>query len=339
MDKLRISAAALAVAMTASMSVGAFATEGAVDGVQLPVLGEQAEGVVTIADLSGTVAVELAEESLGFTSKLTVNGTLLEGYSFTRELPDTWETETVSVQFSEIPAVPAGYIPLRAVAQADRGSASWYPEESMSMFFLNNNQAQIITDFTDMSIRVNGETAAGVSALLLDGVTYIPVTVLNNIEGITVTELSEEGAEGYEITTVNGTPMMKLAYSLMETAGIDPFYTSMEELEMYYGELYGLKAELFTEGAAFLPMMTTPATLILGKVAEGKQEELQTALEAYRQSQEETFSWYLNHNLPMVQDARFVIEGDWFLFLIGNNADETVAQFQSGIAVLNGQAE
>lgn len=307
MNKTRMTAAVLATALTASLGAAALALE----------------------DTAPENAVS------GYSTAITLNGTLLESYAYTRELPDSWETEVVTVGLGEIPAVPAGYIPLRAVAQADRGSASWYPEESMSIFYLNNGQAQIITKFTDMSIQVNGETAAGVSAILLDGVTYIPVSVLSNIEGVTVTDTSADGGESYEITTVNGTPLMKLAYSLMNTADIDPFYTPLEELDLYYAESYGLKSELIAEGAVFLPMMTTPATLMIGKPAEGKTEELKAALEAYRKGQEDTFSWYLSQNLPMVQDARFVTEGDWFLFLIGNNADAVVEQFKTAISELN----
>ena len=42
------------------------------------------------------------------------------------------------------------------------------------------------------------------------------------------------------------------------------------ELEEVWSETHGFKAEYVTEGVFFLGMMTTPDTLALGKVAEGR---------------------------------------------------------------------
>ena len=89
-----------------------------------------------------------------------------------------------------------------------------------------------------------------------------------------------------------------------------------------------------TEGVAFLPMMTSPDTLVLGKLGEGQEESLKAAFESYRKQQEDTFSWYLSQNLPKVENAQFVTEGEWFLFLIGENAEEAVKVFQEGVKTL-----
>ena len=101
------------------------------------------------------------------------------------------------------------------------------------------------------------------------------------------------------------------------------------ELEEFWGETYGFKAEYMTEGVAFLPMMTSPDTLVLGKLTAGSEEALKSCFESYRKSQEETFSWYLSQNLPKVENAKFVTEGDWFLFIIGENADAAVELFHA----------
>lgn len=59
------------------------------------------------------------------------------------------------------------------------------------------------------------------------------------------------------------------------------------------------------EAVAFFPMITSPDTLILGKLAEDADvEAVKAAFETYRQNQEDTFSWYLSQNLPKVQNAR-----------------------------------
>ena len=56
---------------------------------------------------------------------------------------------------------------------------------------------------------------------------------------------------------------------------------------------------------------------------------LVSALEAYRQSQEDTFSWYLSQHLPKVQDARTVLENGYLLFFIGENADQAEELFHT----------
>ena len=58
--------------------------------------------------------------------------------------------------------------------------------------------------------------------------------------------------------------------------------------------------------------------------------------QAYRQQQEDTFSWYLSQNLPKVQDARTVVKDGYLLFVIAENADEAVAAFENGLAGLEG---
>ena len=56
------------------------------------------------------------------------------------------------------------------------------------------------------------------------------------------------------------------------------------------------------------------------------------ALEAYRQSQEDTFSWYLAQHLPKVQDARTVVEDGYVFFFIGEKADEAEQMFRDFVA-------
>ena len=126
---------------------------------------------------------------------------------------------------------------------------------------------------------------------------------------------------------------MKLAYELMDIAGLGHgMKSSMEDMETFNGENTGFKAEFVTEGVAFLPMMTSPDTLVMGKFAEGKEKDLEESFEAYRKQQEATFEWYLSHNLPKVENAKFVTSGDWFLFVIAENAEEAVAAFEAAVA-------
>ncbi|MBO5034672.1 MAG: DUF4358 domain-containing protein [Oscillospiraceae bacterium] len=318
MNFKRISAAALALAMTASLSAVALADE-------LPEGWTPADGARLI---SGNPFAG------NYDTVITINGETLESYEYTRDIPDTWETETITVELSTLPNVPEGYVPLRAVAQADHGSASWFKDENQSFFMFND--ADIIADFNDMSVSVNKEKVEGAQVILMGGVTYIPVSVLESIEGVTVTDNSADGVESYEISTPNGAPLMKMAYDMMEVAGIyGGMQSTPEELEQYWGETHGFKAEFVTEAVVFTGMMTTPDTLGVGKVAEGQEEALAAAFESYRKQQEETFSWYLSHNLPKVENAKFVTEGEWFLFVIGETADEAVEQFRAAVQAMN----
>lgn len=319
MNFKRISAAALATVLTAAMLPAALAADRPADWTP-------ADGA------RGPMLISPNPNAGSYDKVIVINGETLESYDYDREIPG-WGSESVTVLLSEIPNVPAGYVPLRAVIQADEGSAYWDETEYRSTFYYGNDQ--IVADFNDMSVSVNDEKVEGAEALLLEGVTYVPATVLDLLEGVTVTDSSTDAGERYEIATPNGTPLLKLAKAVREAAGIGMgMKVDPAELETVYGESLGFKAEYMPEGTAFLPMMTSPDTLVLGKMAEGSEEALKECFEAYRKSQEETFSWYLSQNLPKVENAKFVTSGQWFMFLIGENAEEAVAVFEAGVAAM-----
>ncbi len=324
MNVKRLSAAALALALaagTTAMAAEKPAGWTPADGAREPLLIAPAPG----AEMP---TVDVPAPNGGFATVINVNGDRLESFDFSREV-EGWGSQTVTWKVSELDAVPTGYVPMRAIVQADHGSAYWYEEERQAWF--NLEEAQITVFFHDLSVSVNDQVMEGVSAVLMDGVTYLPVSVIDGLEGYSVTDTSANGVESYDITTPNGTPIMKLAYQLQDIGEMGGMKTSLEELEMFQGEATGFKAEYMTEGAAFLPMMTSPDTLVLGKAADGKLEDLKAAFESYRKTQEETFTWYLSHNLPKTQNAKFVTEGDWFMFYIGENADEAVSAFRAGV--------
>lgn len=316
MNCKRISALVLAFAMTAS---AAFAAEGETG---------PAEG-----DLPLLISANPDAES--YDTVITVNGERVESYTYSQSVPG-WGSKTVTAQLADLPRVSEGYVPMRAVAQADYGSAVWYEGDNRSSFAMGGARFEV--RFEDLSVEVNGERAEGVSALLIDGVTYLPVSVFEGLEGFSVTDNSEGGTESYEISTPNGAPLMKLAYRIAgDSALLRGGSRTMEEMEEWYGEL-GFKAEYTTEGVAFLPLRTAPDTLILGRMAEGQEEALRTFLEAYRAGQEQTFSWYLGQHLPKVQNAQFVTEGDWFLFLIAEDVEAGVETFRAAVRAMESEA-
>lgn len=221
-----------------------------------------------------------------------------------------------------IPAASrADLVPLRLVAEADHGSAYWNQEDNESWF--NFGKDKITVQYEANTILVN-DVAVNITAEVHDGVTYVPVAVLEGMEGFTVTSDTETGS--VTITTPNNDPMVKLAYAIMESS--EMFGSRTDEATLT--DAYKIPADQFEQVVAFFPMITSPDTVIAGKLAEGADEKAVTdALEAYRQSQEDTFSWYLSQNLPKVQDARTVVENGYLLFFIGENADQAEELFHA----------
>ena len=244
----------------------------------------------------------LISAKVGYTTAITLNG-------------ETLDT-------AGIPAASDSMLPLRLLAEADHGSAYWDEASNESWFTFGGDR--ITVSFADNSIFVNDEqvkTKAEVNA----GVTYVPASVLAMLDGYTVTS----DANAVTITTPNNDPMVKLAYSIMENSEM----FGSRAYEDTLADAYKIPVDQFEQIVAFFPMITSPDTVIVGKLVEGADEKAVTdALEAYRQSQEDTFSWYLSQHLPKVQDARTVIEDGYLLFFIGENADQAEQLFHDFVA-------
>ena len=267
------------------------------------------------AALAGSLAVPaLAAETpvlisapVDFATQITLNG----------EAVDT----------AGIPAAAEGLLPMRLLAEADHGSAYWDEENNEGWFYFGDNR--VVIKFADNSVTVN-DVAVDVDAVdVIAGVTYMSADVFEGWEGYTVAwgDPTAEGFQSVSITTPNNDPAVKLAYEIQELCSMG---FGMQADEQTLTDAYGVPAGSFEQVTAFFPMITSPDTVIIGKLAEGADEEaIKAALETYRQGQEDTFSWYLTQNLPKVQDARLVVENGWLLFLIADNADAGVEAFQA----------
>ena len=267
------------------------------------------------AALAGSLAVPaLAAETpvlisapVDFATQITLNG------------------ETVDT--AGIPAAAEGLLPMRLLAEADHGSAYWDEENNEGWFYFGDNR--VVIKFADNSVTVN-DVAVDVDAVdVIAGVTYMSADVFEGWEGYTVAwgDPTAEGFQSVSITTPNNDPAVKLAYEIQELCSMG---FGMQADEQTLTDAYGVPAGSFEQVTAFFPMITSPDTVIIGKLAEGAdQAAVEAALETYRQGQEDTFSWYLTQNLPKVQDARLVVENGWLLFLIADNADAGVEAFQA----------
>ena len=267
------------------------------------------------AALAGSLAVPaLAAETpvlisapVDFATQITLNG----------EAVDT----------AGIPAAAEGLLPMRLLAEADHGSAYWDEENNEGWFYFGDNR--VVIKFADNSVTVN-DVAVDVDAVdVIAGVTYMSADVFEGWEGYTVAwgDPTAEGFQSVSITTPNNDPAVKLAYEIQELCSMG---FGMQADEQTLTDAYGVPAGSFEQVTSFFPMITSPDTVIIGKLAEGAdQAAVEAALETYRQGQEDTFSWYLTQNLPKVQDARLVVENGWLLFLIADNADAGVEAFQA----------
>ena len=241
--------------------------------------------------------------------------------------PNAYATSiTLNGETLDTTGVPAAsradLLPMRLVAEADHGSVYWDEENNEGWF--NFGGDKITVQFEANTILVN-DVAVNTTAEVVGGVTYVPAAVLEGLEGFSVTV--EDSS--VTITTPNNDPMVKLAYSIMENSEMYGMRTDEETL----AEAYQFPVDQFEQVVAFFPMITSPDTIIVGKLAEGADEKVVTdALEAYRQSQEDTFSWYLSQHLPKVEDARTVIKDGYVFFFIGEKADEAEQMFADYVA-------
>ena len=228
-----------------------------------------------------------------------------------------------TLDLTGIPGVEGGtLLPLRLLAEADHGSAYWDEENNESWFYFGDNQ--ITVKFADNSVWVDDEQVKS-QAYVTGGVTFVEAGVLEMLEGYTA-EQAEDGSS-ITITTPNNAPMVKAAYQIMEDSGMAyAMRTEGSEAE----QAFQLPEGSFEQVIAFTSMNTTPDTLVLGKLAEGADEEaVKAALDAHRQAQHDTFSWYLSQNLPKVEDARILVENGYAFYLIAENANAGEAAFHA----------
>lgn len=212
-------------------------------------------------------------------------------------------------------------IPMEALANADH-SSTWFDDEEMvdTGYFENDNLA---VNTATGAIVLNGETVEGLTASYVDGYTFLPVEAINLMEGYSAVQ----NGSTIEVSTPNGAEMIKLAYSIMDAAGIG--FSSKMEIEFILDN-FDVSADNVEEGYFFGGMMTSPDCLLLAKLADGGDADaVKGAFESYRQRQHDTFSWYLSQNLPKVTNAKLTVKNGYVLLLIAEDSDAGLAVFNS----------
>ena len=263
-------------------------------------------GSLTVPALAAEEAAVPVSADTGYGTTLVLNGETLD--------------------LTGIPGVEGeALLPLRLVAEADHGSAYWDEENNESWFYFGDNR--IVVKFADSSVTVNDTPVEVDGVAVVDGVTFVSADVFDGWEGYTVNLNPELDVNRIDITTPNNDPMVKAAYQIMEDSGMAyAMRTEGSEAE----QAFQLPEGSFEQVIAFTSMNTTPDTLVIGKLAEGADEEaVKAALDAHRQAQHDTFSWYLSQNLPKVEDARILVENGYAFYLIAEDADAGEAAFHA----------
>lgn len=235
-----------------------------------------------------------------------------------------------------IPKADASLIPMRLIAESDFGSASWYEEENTGSFYMNKNYISV--DFNTGAVSVNDVVAEDVAAVVTNGVTFLPVTVLNQFEGYSVI-LNDDtnGVEEISISTPNGAPLMKLTRQIMEETEMgSSMLNDKEELESFLG----IDPANFDEVIAFSSMMINSDTIVLGKLAEkADADAAKEQLEARRAAIQQSFEQYLPGPLEKAKNGQIVEKDGYLMLIISPDVEKSIELFEAGVAALETEAE
>lgn len=231
------------------------------------------------------------------------------------------------VDTTGIPGAPAGYLPMRAIAEATIGGmAEWYPDDNEALFFLDSNR--IIVNFTTRSVMVEFEPVEDVEVYLDPaGYTFLPVSLLNGMGDVVVDDNLELDVNRFDITTSASDPMNQVALSIMEAAEIGMGNkSSADDLEFM-----GIHKDNFTSIVAYLPMMIRADTVIIGEVAEGKLDAAKEDLEQRKADTIQNFEGYLPEPLEVAKGGQIVVapDGAHIMLIISTNNDAAIELFNA----------
>ncbi|HIY73871.1 MAG TPA: DUF4358 domain-containing protein [Candidatus Intestinimonas merdavium] len=250
-----------------------------------------------------TLALSLGTSALAYSGTITLNGASLS----TATLPD---------------APTGAVIPLRAVVEADYGFVDWYADENRSFFSLDGNS--IYVDCATGAIELNGETLSNMKATFVQGVTFVPASLLGKLEGCS----AQVKGSDVTITTPNGDVLVRLARSIISEVGMA---ATMKLDAAGMAEMYNIPSDCFTEAVGFFPMMVSADTVVIGKVADGKMADAKAALEDQRALTQQNFEQYLPEPLERAKNGQVVTSGDYIMLIISGDNDTAIQMFQDGV--------
>lgn len=224
-----------------------------------------------------------------------------------------------SVDTSKVPDAPAGYVPMRLLCEVSGGSAEWYAEDGQSLFFFD--ETSIMVDFAKETVEVGFEVVEGAKPYLDPaGFTFLPITVLDRLETVSVNDNPELDVMRYDITTSASDPTVKLVKSIM--TAVDSA-ARMKHTPAEMEEYLGIRQENFTHIVGYFPMMINADTIVVGEAADGKLDAAKEDLEAQKQSTIQSFEHYLPGPYEMAKEGQVVVAPDGahvMLIISGDNA-------------------
>ena len=97
--------------------------------------------------------------------------------------------------------------------------------------------------------------------------------------------------------------------------------------------LYGMDAADLESYVGRIPMMNVHATeFFMAKVKDGKMDTVKEVLENRQAALEQQWSMYLPDQYALVQNAKLVVNGNYVLFCIAEDADSVVSLFNDATA-------
>ena len=97
--------------------------------------------------------------------------------------------------------------------------------------------------------------------------------------------------------------------------------------------LYGMDAADLESYVARIPMMNVHATeFFMAKVKDGKMDTVKEALENRQTALEQQWSQYLPDQYALVKNAQLIVNGNYVLFCITEDADSVVNAFNDATA-------
>ena len=268
-----------------------------------------------------------------YTASITVNGEKLDKVTFFNYDPETYEETEVTMSMADIPGAPAGYVPMRMLCAADpNGYTSWISSENSAVFSFHKNSFMV--SFDDLSIKVDDEVVEGAKAYLYhDGVTFVPVSFLATLPGVEVDDHPEMSSEHYDFT-LKVSALEALATAIKDEAGCSANMeeTDKEALEM----VLELDEGTLEDAIAYFGMNTSADTFFLLKASKENHDAVKEALEARRQQQEDTFTWYLpgSGNLEKAENGQVISAGEYVMLFIGEDHVKAAELFNAGVAEL-----
>lgn len=230
------------------------------------------------------------------------------------------------VDTTGIPTAPLGYVPMRLLCETSGGTASWYPDEGNALFFFDENS--IIVDFTEMSVQIGaGPALEGVTPYVDPaGYTFLPVSMLDKFETVSVNDNPEMDVYRYDITTSASDPDMKVVRSIMEAVELG---ARMKSTPAEMEEYMGIHQENFTKVIGYFPMMINADTIVIGQVAEGKLDAAKEDLEARKETTIQSFEHYLEGPYELAKNGQIVVapDGEHIMLIISNDNDKAIEMF------------